>query len=523
MSAGLRRAWNRDPGASAVVIALLALAALAIGLRATTGAHAIDDAYITFRYARNLASGQGLVYNPGEAVLGTTAPLFAIVLAAFMKLGADPQPVALALSVLADASLVFLVYALARELGAGRLAAVVASAAMSVAPLSMLFAVSGMETSVFAALSLAALVLAVRRHALSAGLVAGLAALTRPEGYLVAVLVPVVVLAQGRRRALTAAGLIALVVAPWLIAATLVYGSPVPQSALAKGSTVYDISGLADDRVGALPVIGVLDDAVGGRVWTQFAARDGAPKARLLWIVLALAALAAAVRLLRQKPGALALLAFPTVLALGYAVANLRGNLIFGWYLVPVIPFALAVAMTQTDLAARAAGRPWSALAVTGVGVVLLANQVVGMTLATQPDLPPYAPAGISTEREALYREAALDFPARLDASTTVALPEIGAFGYFSEARVLDTVGLVSPEALHFYPLPSDQLAPHNPYAIPARLITELQPDYLATLETFARNSLLRDGEFLAMYELIATIPTSAFDSHGFLIFRRRD
>ena len=41
-----------------------------------------DDAYITFRYAANLMSGAGFVFNNGERVLGTTSPLFAIILAA---------------------------------------------------------------------------------------------------------------------------------------------------------------------------------------------------------------------------------------------------------------------------------------------------------------------------------------------------------------------------------------------------------------------------------------------------------
>jgi hypothetical protein len=41
---------------------------------------AFDDAYITYRYADNLRQGLGLVYNPGEWVLGTTTPLFALLL-----------------------------------------------------------------------------------------------------------------------------------------------------------------------------------------------------------------------------------------------------------------------------------------------------------------------------------------------------------------------------------------------------------------------------------------------------------
>jgi hypothetical protein len=40
-----------------------------------------DDAYITFRYARNIALSKGFVYNDGEWVLGTTTPLYTIFLA----------------------------------------------------------------------------------------------------------------------------------------------------------------------------------------------------------------------------------------------------------------------------------------------------------------------------------------------------------------------------------------------------------------------------------------------------------
>ena len=35
-----------------------------------------DDAFITYRYAYNLATGQGFVYNPGEWFMGTTAPFY---------------------------------------------------------------------------------------------------------------------------------------------------------------------------------------------------------------------------------------------------------------------------------------------------------------------------------------------------------------------------------------------------------------------------------------------------------------
>ncbi len=43
--------------------------------------HLYDDSLITLRYARNLASGLGLVYNPGESFLGTSTPLYAALMA----------------------------------------------------------------------------------------------------------------------------------------------------------------------------------------------------------------------------------------------------------------------------------------------------------------------------------------------------------------------------------------------------------------------------------------------------------
>ena len=73
---------------SRIVILFFAYAA-ALALRITlfskTG-YTADDALIIFRYAENLAAGNGFVYNPGEHVLGTTTPLYTLLLAALLKI-----------------------------------------------------------------------------------------------------------------------------------------------------------------------------------------------------------------------------------------------------------------------------------------------------------------------------------------------------------------------------------------------------------------------------------------------------
>ena len=51
----------------------------------------VDDAYISFRYARNLADGLGLVYNAGERIEGYTNFLWTVLLAGGIELGIDPH------------------------------------------------------------------------------------------------------------------------------------------------------------------------------------------------------------------------------------------------------------------------------------------------------------------------------------------------------------------------------------------------------------------------------------------------
>lgn len=50
----------------------------------------IDEAFIIFRYARNLTHGLGLVFSPGERVEGTTSLLWTFWIAAGLRAGFDP-------------------------------------------------------------------------------------------------------------------------------------------------------------------------------------------------------------------------------------------------------------------------------------------------------------------------------------------------------------------------------------------------------------------------------------------------
>src|SRR6266550_3321989 len=57
-------------------------------------AFTVDDAYISYRYARNFARGLGLVYNPGERIEGYTNFLWTLLIGFGFKLHLDPEAVA---------------------------------------------------------------------------------------------------------------------------------------------------------------------------------------------------------------------------------------------------------------------------------------------------------------------------------------------------------------------------------------------------------------------------------------------
>ena len=139
---------------------------LAFTLRIIPDARTIDDAYITFRYARNIVNGVGFVYNVGEYVLGTTTPLYTLLMAAlsFILRSQNFPTIALWVNAFADAVTCILVIALGETLSGQKRVGVAAALLYAVAPFSVTFAIGGMETSVFVFLSAARLFTEKKRY-----------------------------------------------------------------------------------------------------------------------------------------------------------------------------------------------------------------------------------------------------------------------------------------------------------------------------------------------------------------------
>ena len=191
-----------------------------------------DDAYITFQFARNLARGDGFAFNAGEPILGTTSPLSALLLAGFYAVfeGGIPE-VAVLLGAAALTAQSVLIYLLLRDTSRGFAALAAALIWLGWAGAHAWLA---LETNGVAALALATLFCLQQKREALAGLCLGLAFLGRYDAVL---LVPIVVAGQWLRsrtlpiRTLMVAGAVVL---PWLVWATLYFGSPLPNTFFAK-------------------------------------------------------------------------------------------------------------------------------------------------------------------------------------------------------------------------------------------------------------------------------------------------
>ncbi len=176
-----------------ILLALVLLAAHQWHYYDALGRDAVDDAYISWRYARNLVQGHGLVFNPGERVEGYTNFLWTMVSAPFIALGAGDVigPVGMGLGALCALATLALLVLFVRQADERPILAGLAALLLAVDGSFALWSVSGMETAFFGLWLLAGATayLWENRRAGRPGVLSGvllaLAAMSRPEGLLV--------------------------------------------------------------------------------------------------------------------------------------------------------------------------------------------------------------------------------------------------------------------------------------------------------------------------------------------------
>jgi hypothetical protein len=467
-----------------------------------------EDYYITFRPSKNLATGHGLVFQVGQHVHTYTSPLGVLLPAlASVATGNQSDDAALwvfrLISIAAFAGAVWLVWSAGKSWGWGNPACWLAAAALMTDAKSVAFTINGMETGIllfFLALCAWVYARAPKGAVWWLGLSWAGLMWTRPDSfvYIAAIGIGAFLFPGAQRIAPTRRTLLAVYLkagllcsalyAPWLLWAWHYYGSPIPNTIVAKGlgHRVPPLWALALDFL-TLPFQswshrfgwGIFMPAyVGSGGWPAWTSALGC----LLVIASVLAFL-----LPRVRPEVRAL-SVATFAGLFY-VSNTE---LYPWYLPPVtfLSILTLAALWQSIRGAFPDGwRPGRWWVVPAVALVALSASLLARSALQLK----WQQAVIEGQRKNIglwLREN------RTSPSDTVFLESLGYIGYYSQLKMYDYPGMSSPEVI------AARRAVGEDWGA---LIRYLQPTWtiLRPQEVMAYR-LVYDSWFQSQYDLVA-------------------
>jgi hypothetical protein len=197
----------------------------------------LDDALITIKHAKNVADGVGLTHHLGEGdpVHGFTSALSVLIPLPGELIAEGGGLLAIRLVSLAAFVLaVVYAYRICRELELGPWPTGLALAYLALDQNQVFYGTAGMETQIAVAVLLAGIYCVLVEDFTKSGIWLGLALLARPDFVLWAAPAFVFLLIRSRDGAARTWLIGAAIVAPWLIFTILYYGSPVPNTIIAK-------------------------------------------------------------------------------------------------------------------------------------------------------------------------------------------------------------------------------------------------------------------------------------------------
>lgn len=421
-----------------------------------------DDPYITFRYAKNLLSGHGFVYNPGQRILSTTAPLYAILLAGLGLAWPNIAAVSNAVSASALVLSAGLLFRWSKTYSRGS-AGLIAALLLTISP--SLLTTFGAETCLYVALIVAGFYAWDRSRPLWAATALAVATMIRPDGLIAAAALALCHLIRRRSVPWRAIVLFVGLVTTFYAGLWLYFGSPIPITFFVKQQQ-------GQMAISQRFAPGFL------RLIRMYAERP------LYWLHGALAVVGLGWVVARARHW-LPLLLWSVLYFLAYV---LMGVSRYSWYYAPLVP-AFVVLVAQGAVASLRLllrlGLPRPLLVgTTGLLIIgLLSPLLSGMlSLAWRPD-----------PRLELYREIGQWLEAHTPPAASVGTLEVGIMGYYAGRPMIDFAGLVQPDvARRFTPTSTYQES-----AVWA--IQTYRPDYVV-LDRAAFSNLVDSDWFQADY-----------------------
>lgn len=401
-----------------------------------------DDTYIYLQFAKNIVAGDGFAFNAGQPTYGVTSPLWLLLIAAGGLFGIDLYMAAKVLDLVFASLSLLVLYRLSFEVIRNHIGALCATLAFSVNMWFIRWAGTGMEASLAVLLVLLTVLYTLKNEFFLAIVFSALLTLTRPEAWLLTVLILVdlyinsVDKRRGFKMVVSLAAIYAALLAPWFIYALTTFGTVVPNTALAKSGFGFHIDDFTWTLTDIVKTLVVSDGLAVGLV--------------LMGLIVLVRKRDASAdydsdgeEITNRQYLQLHFLPLTWIVALPLLYLATNANVI-SRYLLLITPLSIAYAFALLwrilALIRKEHLRILSTLAFTAV--VLAQNQFVyytyvkpSITAFTQGMDECFIPIG-KWLRENTPEDA------------TVFVPDVGAIGYYANRSVCDPMGLISPEYL---------------------------------------------------------------------------
>lgn len=429
----MNNAQPNTPNQSLSALPLAVLLTVALAVRFPLALRALpdglfDDAYITLRYAANLASGQGFVFNVGEHVWGTTAPLFTFLLTIAAKLFGvgSLESAAVTLGILPSLGVLVFTALLLHRARVEPLLVWPYLSALALLPSFVINSISGMETPVVMLLMAATFFVYMRGRLVLLAFLAGLLFLTRMDTGIWLAVLGAHLLFERRLLSFKHTCLCLVIffatILPWFTFAYFYFGSIIPQSLAGKAVSHGSFQSVDTSYILAFSSIYFPLTRLGPLAWIGLA-------------VLVVIALLGAIHLWERYPDLRPLASYFFAFNVFFLVSKAP---LFSWYFPPAEwAFYLLVLCGLRDLLSRIRVRAFTEAAprYAFAAVALFIALYSGSRFFTMFHSVPTRPwAGVAAFVE---RHTAPD--------ARIFLEHIGLVGFKTNRYIYDSMGLVTP------------------------------------------------------------------------------
>jgi hypothetical protein len=399
-----------------------------------------DDAFVTYQYARNIAQGHGMVFNAGERVLGTSTPLYTLVLAAFYPLAQDNLPVlsiyiscfSIVLAGLLMGWILFSIDAKAIGVFVGFLIGLGTGGGHSYI---------GLETNFLTALLPACFLLALKKRYTYASILMSLCILTRYDTVLFVGLLWGLICIKEKRLLWRSALLTVIIPALWFSFSLYYYGTVFPATFYAKKGVMP-----LHDYLSSAPFY--LEENFLSSIRHVIQITDF--KFMLFKYLFLACFFYGAYRLYRKNSLFLLFAVWPVAHVLGYGLIGPPAG--HAWHLYPIMPFLIAgffvglFDLLKRLLTPRRAVIPAIVAKIYPLVALCIAlHFLFGSFFAMRENVMGYTDSFWIGQRCKQYSEVGEWLALNTPPEASVLAGEVGMIGFLAGHRMIDRAGLITP------------------------------------------------------------------------------